>query len=1019
MQFTRLLYLTLLLALIAPRAAAAWPETQLICTGGTITIAPCDPSATTPVYGSASMQFTITNTSQFQQNYFATTLYTGGVASAYVDPAQVSVGAQSNTTVTVYWTMGSAQTNGTVTLELFDGADTWVTIISITAVGPFTVDLSHNNNDFQHPGLCEAGCFAVRAAHSTAPYFSLGSPRSVTLVYDGDRAHPRPFIRADVAKIPAAPSITYWTLEATLGGTPVTFLNGDTRLYFSPGGEPLRLAGQFDASGYSTGLYSLAVKVGARDANSLDSYTTTTIQIFIVNDAASPIAKGWTVAGLQRLYTSGGYRIVEGGGAAIVFSGLNTAGPDFSILTQSGSNYIRTYLDGTKATFNSSGYQTELTDRLGQTVTFGYDGSNRPTSVGDPVRRYSGSLVSYITLSYGTYGLASVVEPGANHVPGGGRTTSYTVNSGSQLVTITDPDSKTTGFDYDGSSRLWKITDRRGGLHEFVYHSPSWKLSQAKMPQIDIDAGGGSTTTTIPTVTFSAWQNVGVPTTSTSSGLPAAAASLDTIQGRVTDPLSRVTRFTADRWGQPLKIVDHLNRQTVFTRTGMFATTVVRPPGVTDQYAYTNGLLTMSQPAGSAATYFRYGVNAQIDSVWGTGARAERRFLQANGNADSVRMARSGGAEIVRYRYDGSGRLDKVTDHSGDSTTYAYDAGFGNIRRVLVPTGLVDSTFFDGYGRDSVLASTGQPNRTVLYDAVNRATHLYDGVNTNPTLTQYDALYDTTVTDSKSQVYRFHRNPLGWVTREYTANSASVYTSFRYDATGQLTSWTNRRGQRVNLSYDGLGRLITKSGDNTSTDSLSYSEATGVSLFMGKNAFSGDTLYVEEQAGTTTATHGLGGQRFQIVYKTHPSLSTPDTATISCTSCSNGLSFYTRSFHYDTTSGALASLHIGSAVTFFSYGAEMERTTTSYPGFQPRHESYTTSTQRYDSRFDSVAVDQTLRRAYRFDQLGRIERDQREAPNRTIQRSFGYDGLSRLTGAENRTQGCIVWPGGNADSLSA
>jgi hypothetical protein len=66
-------------------------------------------------------------------------------------------------------------------------------------VGPRPiVSLAPYSADLQDFGRCAAACFAATYAQSTVPYLSLDTPRNVTLVYNGARAQPRPFVHVDV-----------------------------------------------------------------------------------------------------------------------------------------------------------------------------------------------------------------------------------------------------------------------------------------------------------------------------------------------------------------------------------------------------------------------------------------------------------------------------------------------------------------------------------------------------------------------------------------------------------------------------------------------------------------------------------------------------------------------------------------------------------------------------------------------------------------------------------------------------
>ncbi|MGH7719685.1 MAG: hypothetical protein ACREON_12685, partial [Gemmatimonadaceae bacterium] len=119
------------------------------------------------------------------------------------------------------------------------------------------------NDDNQKMGLCATACFAVTHAQGTAPYVSMNQPRSVALVYHGDRVAVRPVVHADVSLFTGATAPTeYWfQVKDSLTGAFFPFVNGDaTKHVFSGGsGQPVRLAGQIDASAYATSVRPIQI----------------------------------------------------------------------------------------------------------------------------------------------------------------------------------------------------------------------------------------------------------------------------------------------------------------------------------------------------------------------------------------------------------------------------------------------------------------------------------------------------------------------------------------------------------------------------------------------------------------------------------------------------------------------------------------------------------------------------------------------------------------------------------------
>ncbi|MGI9140394.1 MAG: RHS repeat domain-containing protein, partial [Gemmatimonadaceae bacterium] len=446
--------------------------------------------------------------------------------------ASVLVPAMSSVSYGVLTTTSSTPGTGWLAIQAYTGGTSASLFSSLTVsvsnpgASPLTLDVSYSNNSYQSPVLCAAACFAVTHAQSTVPFFSFDSPNSVTLVYNGDRAYPRPFVYGDVIFGPTSPAVSEYWLDVQVNGAPASFVNGNSgRIYFQGSSSSVRLGGQIDATGMATGVYPMTITVTAVRAGGNEVLSRQT-ELMVANESGSAVAAGWSIAGVQRLYfpAVGGYMIAEGDGTAVRLTGLGAYATDFSYLTFDGTYYTRNYSDGVRAVFNQSGLHVYTTDRTGRRISFAYSGSQLVTVEGSA--RYLGMAAPYHSLAYGGSGLASITEVSQG---GPNRVTSITVDGSRKLTRITDPDAYYTQFGYDGYGRLSAATDRRGGTTEYVYHA-SWKLNQVILPQIPMDAGGGGTTPANPIASFWPWQREGVPTGYTSTSNPAQPAGLYGIQ---------------------------------------------------------------------------------------------------------------------------------------------------------------------------------------------------------------------------------------------------------------------------------------------------------------------------------------------------------------------------------------------------------------------------------------------------------------------------------------------------------
>ena len=641
--------------------------------GHTITVTPDGQTAPARITqtGGYTESFTVTNYGGNQYTYVLTCNSTTNISCTGVSPMQVTLNPGNQATAIASYNVGSAAT-GTLRVVATSGAVVDTGSYSVPVNNPVAgapiLDASPQYGHLsQNMARCSASCFAATYAQSTVPYFSLDAPHSVTLAYHGDRVGPRPFVHVNVR-----PDSTYaqwpseYRLQVKVNGVFVTFLNGEgqasTPVRFAyPGNVLVRLGGQFDATSYATGVYPMDILVTSYYSSPPNALTNTwTTKLVIVNDSGSAIARGWTLAGVQRLYVQGdgSALITEGEGSAVYFAKIGSVfvkpASEFSQLITGqpggGSGWTRAYRDSTKVVFNSTGRMIEVRDRFNNITTVVYDGSNRVWQIKDP-------LNNAITLTYDGNGLTSIQDPG-------GRVTDIVVDASKRLTTITDPDNVSMTFGYDASQRLRSVTNRAGHSDTLTYlvidSKETNKLASAKGPAVPLIDGGSSS----PVTTFEPWPIKGVPYASTNM-TPYDPPKADTVFARMTEPLGSayVTRFTVNPWGSPFQLTNAIGETTTiaYNNTGL-PWTVQRPGfgGLRDTLLYDGrGLVTYQRPAGDSATTITYGGWAQPISVAKPGRPTVSYTLGALGLVSSVSW---GGTTRASYLYDSYGRVTRVTD---------------------------------------------------------------------------------------------------------------------------------------------------------------------------------------------------------------------------------------------------------------------------------------------------------------------------------------------------------------------
>ena len=934
-----------------------------------------------------AQSFSITNYESSPQTYLLTASCTSGVTSCTADSTRVTIPSGTQGAAMVHYHAPAYGGSGTLTLVVQDTGTThsydvdtaWVAVTSGRATA---MTFAANTNDTQRRGWCATACFAAMYDHGTVPYVSLGSPRSVTLHYDEGRVAVRPTVSADVTLAAGAPSPTELTLQATLKGTAITFLNGETTLHFTstattlvPGrSDPIRLAGQFDASADSTGVYPLTITATAVYGDHTE-VTTDTTKLLLVNLRTPdllPVA-GWTIQGVQHLLPQADSTvvIVEGDASGVAFGckayAYPCAGPagDFSTLQSSGSGgtltYTRRYPDSTVVTFSNVGRMTAVRDRWGNTTTFTYTGPGQLASIKDPLVSGDTAVTTFVYNS----GSFTIEPPGPRGI--GQSTTRALVvayDGNARVTRLTDPDGKADTLKYDASGRLSSLTDRRGGVTSYTYDATSWFLTKVTLPQVPIDAGtGGSTTMASPVVRYTAWQTVGVPTGPTSP-TKAAPAFTDTLYATVTDPDSVATRYTADRWGQPLTTIDALADTARIARTGPFATVTTDPQGQVDSAQYTGAFLTWSHPHDQPATSYTYDAWGQVASVSGGGGPPETLSYDATHHWTIARV--SGGYPDTTF-FDARGRDTAQVDPAGHRTKVFYEATFGNADSTVKADSQWTRAVMNAWGLDSVAQAEGQPKALVLYDVLNRVTAAYDTVGASPTTLRYDALYQTALTDPKGQLYKTDVNALGWPTTSYDPkDTVGTYTAAQYDAAGQVKHARNRRGQWIAYQYDALGRVISRRDPLAPADSFQYLDHGRV--VIAKNSIETDTLKAGKAGADTTSTVVAAGPLFRRVWtKTEGVLG--DTLTDS--SSATALTFLKQRRYWSATTGALDSIVVGTSKVRFTVDAELLPDSTIYPNYTVLR-LHTTTHQDYSTFYGTNLLDSVFTRTYAFDSLGRM-----------------------------------------------
>lgn len=931
--------------------------------------------------GGYSGVFTVRNTGPGPDSYTLTCTGSANVTCGTITPSSLTnLAAGSSALVTVTYSAGAAGT-GTLTLTATGasaGTDAGSFTVPVAAAGGPLVDFTPYNFAKQDYDACAVSCFAGVYAQSTVPYFSMDTPRNVTLVYNSDRVNPRPFVHIDVNPDTGFSPAEY-RLQVKVNGAFITFVNGESLLRFAyPGRLKARLGAQFDASSYATNVYPMDILVTAYYSPTSIITTTLSTKLIVVNETSSALGAGWTLSGIQRFYpqSDGSALVTEGDGSAVYFAKVGNvltppAGEYSRLGTNSSSGWTRTYPDGSLALFDNTGKMTQLKDRFNNATTIIYDGGGRVVQLQDPAGKI-------LILSYGANGLATIQDPGTP-----ARVTTVTVDGSRKLTTLQDPDNISTRFTFDAALQLTSVIGRRADTTQLAYDGPSKRMIVITYPKVPVINSG----TVSPTESHFSWQVVGVPYSPTA--VTAATAPLaDTVRARIVDSRGLVTSIRVDRFGAVRRLDDALGRTTLFTRDA--DSRVVRdssPSGhvVRRTWSGPNMMQIWDSSTGQTAN-FAYEttynqliqVTGDVDSLWNYWSTGRLDSTVAGARAISNPLRRK-----TSYAYDPMGRVLSATDPRSHPVTFYYNpASWRNMDSVKADTRRTGYTY-DPYGRVTTVKTPLNQVSTSLYDAINRRVKAI-GPIADTTIFTYDSLLLRQVRDANGQTYQFARNAMGWVISR--TDPAGKQDLFEYDSTGNLRRWTNRRNQMITWAgYENLNRPTLVTSAEGKQHRSSYDAQDRFSA--DSNATSIDTLRFDVVGRLTSEITIRAGTRYEHRdtfnirgLRTMMQIVSPWTDTI--------LYHYNGSMLLDTLTD------LAGGRTAITYNSDMQPTGATLPTGLVITRGYPSTHKPQQITFSDATINSAIGAYYSHNTLGKIE--DRGDPAGVGGRDFIYDMVQRL-----------------------
>jgi len=518
-------------------------------------------------------------------------------------------------------------------------------------------------------------------------------------------------------------------------------------------------------------------------------------------------------------------------------------------------------------TYDDAGQLISTTDPRGNTTSFEYDKLGRQVRITDPTPSGGGTpgrrVIEYDLLgeplaivdqngarneaTYDDLGrritqtvIERVPAPGAAHttkleyndaghltktIAPGNKTTSYTVNPAGETTTQTDPLNHLSTLTYDLSGRLIKVTDALGNTTLAEYDLAGRKTTVKDLNPsgavqrtfgLGYDLAGNQTSTTSPEGRATQ-RNYDALNRLTSLIEPVSASS------------SITTSFGYDAAGARTRITDGRGNATWTTYNTLgLPETLTEPATAAHPDPADRTWTTVYDAAGNPTTTIQPG-GVRIDRTFD---HLNRPTQETGTGAEAATTARSFGYDLggrpttigdYAIEYNDRGQITKISKGGVQQTAYSYDER-GN------PTQRVDASgtaAFTWDGADRLSSATDPVSGRALsygYDDADRLTSIT--ATSGPGGSQsfgYDAMDRlTSHTLKNSGGVQLARIDYGWnkddnLTTKTTTGTAGAGTStYAYDHSGRLVSWTAPGGAVTTYEWDASGNR-TKAGNATFT----------------------------------------------------------------------------------------------------------------------------------------------------------------------------------------------------------
>jgi RHS repeat-associated protein len=443
-------------------------------------------------------------------------------------------------------------------------------------------------------------------------------------------------------------------------------------------------------------------------------------------------------------------------------------------------------------TYDASGNRSSATDALGRTTSWTYNAFNEVTSIVEPLKFGSTSLVT--TLQYD--------EPGMSAGGAGNLTSKSTPLLNDSGVTLATQTITYNHLDAAHPGDLTSQVDAEGNATSFTYDSFGNNTSVTAPPTAENPSGN---TILYGFDTAKGWKVSEVLPRGVSAGVSSSC----------TPPALGCATFAHDAFGRVTTTTDRLGHTNSdhYDANGNWDSSTDGDGNVT-QYTY--------DPANQLVSTHRADTTSLQNEYWGDG---------------SLKAQVDGLGARTTYTYDPVGRVETITDPALRVTTLSYDAAGhrtgkadngGSCTPPITAASKCTTTTYDALGElVGISYSDGvTPNVSYTYDVLGR--RLTMGDQTGTSRWAYDSLGRmTSSTSGTNKAIGYGYDLRGLTTSIVYPGTTGTVLQHR-DAAGRIDSITDWNGNQTSFGYNRDSSLISQTNPNGTTVARTVDDANNV-----------------------------------------------------------------------------------------------------------------------------------------------------------------------------------------------